>query len=83
MGKWLPQRGDSFDLATLLCSLLLGAGFDAYVAVGYAPRALALRSLDHMDCPWLAPADGSSGDARVKQPKRLNLAACDGTRSLL
>lgn len=32
------QAGDSFDLAGLACSLLLGVGYEAYVAVGYAPK---------------------------------------------
>ncbi len=37
---WLrfAQTGDSFDLATLACSLLLGAGYSAYVVVGYVPK---------------------------------------------
>ena len=32
------QAGDSFDCAQLLCSLLLGVGYDAYVVSGYAPK---------------------------------------------
>lgn len=32
------QAGDSFDLATLACSLLLGAGYSAWVVVGYVPK---------------------------------------------
>ena len=34
------QAGDCFDLATTLCSLLTGVGFDAYVCVGYAPKRI-------------------------------------------
>ena len=34
------QAGDCFDMAQLLCSLLLGVGYDAYVVSGYAPRAI-------------------------------------------
>ena len=30
--------GDSFDFAMVLCSFLLGAGYDAYVVYGTAPR---------------------------------------------
>jgi len=30
------QAGDCFDMAQLLCSLLLGVGYDAYVVSGYA-----------------------------------------------
>ena len=32
------QTGHIFDAAHVLCSLLLGAGFDAYVVFGYAPE---------------------------------------------
>ena len=32
------QRGNSFDFAVLLCSLLEGAGYDAYCVHGYATR---------------------------------------------
>lgn len=32
------QRGNSFDCAVLLCSLLEGAGYDAYCVHGYATR---------------------------------------------
>eukprot|EP00962_Isochrysis_galbana_P012214 scaffold3451_cov116-Isochrysis_galbana.AAC.6 len=36
------QAGDCFDCAQLLCSLLLGVGYDAYVVSGYAPKAVTL-----------------------------------------
>ncbi|KAA0193233.1 Coiled-coil domain-containing protein lobo [Fasciolopsis buskii] len=32
------QKGTCFDYATLLCSLLLGVGYDVYVVSGYATR---------------------------------------------
>ena len=34
------QAGDCFDMAQVLCSLLLGVGYDAYVVSGYAPAAI-------------------------------------------
>lgn len=34
------QAGDCFDCAMVLCSLLLGVGYDAYVVSGYAPGAI-------------------------------------------
>ena len=37
--------GDSFDFALLLTSFLLGAGYDAYVVMGKAPREVTLRDL--------------------------------------
>lgn len=32
--------GDSFEISTLLCSLLLGVGYDAYVVSGVAPQSV-------------------------------------------
>ena len=34
--KW--QAGDSFDFSIVLCSLLLGTGYNAYVVYGTAPK---------------------------------------------
>lgn len=34
----LSQAGDTFDMSAILCSLLLGVGYNAYVVVGYAPQ---------------------------------------------
>ncbi|KAE8910917.1 Dynein regulatory complex subunit 7 [Phytophthora fragariae] len=45
--KW--RSADSFDLATLLVSFLIGAGYDAYVVNGIAPRWLCL--LDQSKAP--------------------------------
>ncbi|KAF4043938.1 putative TGc domain-containing protein [Phytophthora infestans] len=45
--KW--KAGDSFDLATLLVSFLIGAGYDAYVVNGTAPKWLCL--LDQSKAP--------------------------------
>ncbi|KAG7400563.1 hypothetical protein PHYBOEH_005086 [Phytophthora boehmeriae] len=45
--KW--RSADSFDLATLLVSFLIGAGYDAYVVNGIAPRWLTL--LDQSSAP--------------------------------
>jgi hypothetical protein len=50
----MAQAGDSFDLATLECSLLLGAGYNACVAVGYAPKHIASNDQSQQDCPYLA-----------------------------
>lgn len=45
------QTGDAFDAATLLASLLLGAGYDAYVVAGYAPEGVVARDLSGEECP--------------------------------
>ena len=50
------QGGDCFDICTVLCSLLLGAGFDAYVVAGYAPLAVTVSDQTSALCPLLEPS---------------------------
>ena len=45
--------GDSFDFANVLCSYLLGAGYDAYVVMGYAPKDVCERDQTSTACPFL------------------------------
>lgn len=47
--RW--HTGDSFDMAVLLCSFLLGNGYDAYVVNGYAPKYITLRDQSKTQCP--------------------------------
>lgn len=54
------HTGDSFDMATLLCSLLLGNGYDAYVVHGYAPKFIALRDQSTSTCPIISKLDQAS-----------------------
>ncbi len=49
------RAGDCFDFAMLLCSLLLGDGYDAYVVVGTAPRWITLRDLSHTRSKYKLP----------------------------
>lgn len=37
------QIGDSFDFAIVLCSLLIGVGYNAYVVYGTAPKKITTR----------------------------------------
>jgi hypothetical protein len=46
------QAGDCFDLAILLCSLLLGVGYDAYVVSGYAPKRVTRNDQTRERCPY-------------------------------
>jgi len=46
------QCGDSFDFAIVLCSLLLGTGYDAYVVYGTAPKQITTRDESLMECPF-------------------------------
>ncbi|XP_030222882.1 dynein regulatory complex subunit 7 isoform X1 [Gadus morhua] len=54
------QTGTCFDISTLLCSLLLGAGYDAYCVTGYAVREMCLLDQSRQECPLLV------GEVEVK-----------------
>jgi hypothetical protein len=45
------QAGDCFDFSILLCSLLLGNGYEAYVIYGRAPREMTSRDESMLSCP--------------------------------
>ncbi|NXY25116.1 DRC7 protein, partial [Atrichornis clamosus] len=47
------QRGNSFDFTVLLCSLLIGAGYDAYCVHGYATRKMCSLDQTRELCPLL------------------------------
>jgi len=48
------HTGDCFDMAILLCSFLLGSGYDAYVVNGYAPKFITLRDQSKTQCPLVS-----------------------------
>jgi len=45
--------GNCFDFGNILCSLLLGAGYDAYVVSGYATKEICLSDETREMCPLL------------------------------
>ncbi|XP_042348033.1 dynein regulatory complex subunit 7 isoform X2 [Plectropomus leopardus] len=47
------QRATCFESATLLCSLLLGANYDAYCVSGYAVKEMCLLDRSLQECPLL------------------------------
>ena len=47
------QKGNCFEYSTLLCSLLIGVGYDAYVVNGYATRETCLMDERREICPLL------------------------------
>lgn len=51
------QKGNCFDFSVLLCSLLLGAGYDAYCVCGYATRETTLMDETRDTCPLLNKKD--------------------------
>ena len=50
LDEW--QTGDCFDFAIVLCSLLIGVGYKAYVVYGTAPKEITTRDESDMDCPF-------------------------------
>ncbi|KOC64733.1 Coiled-coil domain-containing protein lobo like protein [Habropoda laboriosa] len=56
---WLQQfrKGNSFECATFLTSLLLGQGYNAYVVSGYASREQTLCDLTRRPCPYLPQSE--------------------------
>ncbi|XP_065589395.1 dynein regulatory complex subunit 7 [Cyrtonyx montezumae] len=47
------QRGNCFDFSVLLCSLLIGAGYDAYCVNGYATHNICSLDETLEECPLL------------------------------
>uniref|UniRef100_A0A452V8J6 Dynein regulatory complex subunit 7 n=1 Tax=Ursus maritimus TaxID=29073 RepID=A0A452V8J6_URSMA len=45
------QKGNCFDFSTLLCSMLIGAGYDAYCVNGYGSQDLCHMDLTRDVCP--------------------------------
>lgn len=60
------QRATSLEFAALLCSLLLGANYDAYVVCGYADREMCERDLRLKECPLLDAEKRVSLDNKFK-----------------
>lgn len=56
------QRATCFESATLLCSLLLGADYNAYCVSGYAVREMCLLDQSQQECPLLAEEEGRVGE---------------------
>ncbi|NXN50742.1 DRC7 protein, partial [Rynchops niger] len=72
------QRGNCFDFSVLLCSMLIGAGYDAYCVHGYAAREICTLDETLELCPLLrkpqeVPKEGmkKSNKYRVKPPPDL------------
>jgi transglutaminase-like putative cysteine protease len=47
------QHGNCFDYANLLCSLLIGAGYDAYIVSGYATREICYLDTTRLQNPYI------------------------------
>ena len=57
------HRGNCFELSSVLASLLIGAGYDAYQVSGYAELATTHADTSHDRCPLLATAHAAPASA--------------------
>jgi hypothetical protein len=58
------QTADAFDASVVLCSLLLGAGYNAYVVMGYAPAHVTLNDQSQVDLPARVQQQQQQGQAQ-------------------
>lgn len=74
------QKGNCFDYSILLASLLIGAGYDAYVVAGYATREVCNMDQSRIICPFLIKSEvkmeektkKETGKYAVKPPRDMN-----------
>ncbi|XP_059610978.1 coiled-coil domain-containing protein lobo [Phlebotomus argentipes] len=64
------RQGNSFEMATLLCSLLLGSGFGSFVVSGYASREVTTNDQTRVSCPCAIPDDNPDCSANNTDPKK-------------
>uniref|UniRef100_H3DBW6 Coiled-coil domain-containing protein lobo homolog n=1 Tax=Tetraodon nigroviridis TaxID=99883 RepID=H3DBW6_TETNG len=65
------QSATCFEAATLLCSMLIGAHYEAYCVSGYASRELCECDQTHRECPPLD--DGKKDMASKSQQNKYTL----------
>ncbi|XP_056595312.1 dynein regulatory complex subunit 7 [Triplophysa dalaica] len=67
------QKGTCFDFSCLLCSLLLGAGYNAYCVSGYASKEMCLLDQSHQECPQLEPEIQVNEDQQTQTKKKYSV----------
>jgi len=58
------RQGDCFDFSMVLCSLLLGVGYDAYCVSGFAPRYITCRNENRQPCPKIGEKRAEASNTR-------------------
>ncbi|XP_070616801.1 dynein regulatory complex subunit 7 isoform X2 [Erythrolamprus reginae] len=64
------QRGNCFDFSVLLCSLLIGAGYDAYCVNGYATKDICMMDESKEECPLLEKPEEVQVEAKKEKAKK-------------
>jgi len=76
--------GDSFDIAMVLCSFLLGAGFDAYMVYGNSPKFVTMRDQRSTECPLISPSPAAAVAAgAAAQQKQVAHASEDNDENVI
>ncbi|XP_077994789.1 dynein regulatory complex subunit 7-like [Glandiceps talaboti] len=75
------QKGHCFEMSTLLCSLLLGAGYDAYVVSGYATRETCLCDETREICPLMKKKEQVKKEEQKKESKKYTVKPPKDLRS--
>ncbi|XP_070577144.1 dynein regulatory complex subunit 7-like [Ptychodera flava] len=75
------QKGHCFEMSTLLCSLLLGAGYDAYVVSGYATRETCLCDETREICPLMKKKQQVKQEEKKKEAKKYSVKPPKDLRS--
>ncbi|XP_024880776.1 dynein regulatory complex subunit 7, partial [Temnothorax curvispinosus] len=75
------QKGNSFECATLLASLLLGQSYNAFVVSGYASREQVLCDMTRRTCPYLPEPERTPPSADKPRIDRYRLKAPPDFRS--
>ncbi|XP_031536503.2 dynein regulatory complex subunit 7 [Vicugna pacos] len=64
------QKGNCFDFSTLLCSMLIGAGYDAYCVNGYGSQDLCHMDLTREVCPLTVKPKETVQEEEKAPPKK-------------
>ncbi|CAH8432138.1 unnamed protein product [Heterobilharzia americana] len=64
------QKGTCFEYATLLCSLLIAVGYDAFVVSGYATRECCYLDETRETCPYLVEQKVEEVEEEEPKPKK-------------
>ncbi|XP_036753590.2 dynein regulatory complex subunit 7 isoform X1 [Manis pentadactyla] len=64
------QKGNCFDFSTLLCSMLIGAGYDAYCVNGYGSLDLCHMDLTREVCPLTMKPKEKVQEEKKSPPKK-------------
>ncbi|XP_046490335.1 dynein regulatory complex subunit 7 isoform X1 [Neodiprion pinetum] len=75
------QKGNSFEFSTVLTSLLLGQGYNAYVVSGYASREQVSYNCTRKVCPYLQKPEEPKHEVASEETQRYRLKPPPDIRS--